>query len=533
MVALVLVPVLLGVGLYKLPPAAARVLALVGQLGLGGGAVALLARTARDGEVVEVLGGTQRLLHLSLRADAVAATFVLLSVVLFAAAIVFVMGERYASTTLLLLLLALQGMTVGIFLVDDVFTLFVLFEVATLVGILLVMFRAERRSVYDGLYYLTVQIVAMLFFLFGVAYLYRTFGVLDVSEIGRLVTAGVDPRALVLPFAFLLTGLALKAGLFPLFSYVPRSYGNPGAPTVVLMLMSGVLVTGAMFWAARLVDLVVPVLDLRGFLVAVGLSTGVAGAVKALAQQDVRLVLAYSTVSQAGLVLIGLAAGTATATGGGLLHLVNHALLKSVLFLAAGVVVRAYGTADLAQLRGVGRRLPWVAGASIVAVLGMVGAPLTGAAASKDLILLGSSGWVEVAAWVVNAGTMLVFLKYGAMFLGSPATPATAPRRGVDRTQRAVVLSLTAVALAAGVLAPQLSELMLGPDVVATVGLSVTKVGAFVLLAAGAYLLRRAALPFGRQVRGALQTSLSLPQSVVALTAFFGVTALAGTLAVR
>ncbi|QAY70973.1 complex I subunit 5 family protein [Xylanimonas protaetiae] len=533
MVALVLAPVLLGVALYKLPLAAARVLALLGQAGLGAATVALLARTARDGELVDVLGGTQRLLHVTLRADAAALTFVLLSVVLFSAAIVYVLGERYASTTLLLLLLALQGLTAGLFLADDIFTLFVLFEVATLVGILLVMFRVERRSVYDGLFYLTIQIVAMLFFLFGVAYLYRAFGVLDVTEIGRLVATGADPHALVLPFAFLLTGLALKAGFFPLFSYVPRAYGNPGAPTVVLMLMSGVLATGAMFWVARLVAVFVPALDLRGFLVALGLLTGVAGAVKALAQQDVRLILAYSTVSQAGLVTIGLAAGTATATGGGLLHLVNHALLKSVLFLAAGVVVRTYGTAKLAELRGVARRLPWVAGASMVAVLGMVGAPLTGAAASKDLILLGATGWAEVAAWVVNAGTMLVFLKYGAMFFGTPATPAAAPRRGVDPTQRVVVLALTAVALAAGVLAPQLSTLMLGPDVVAAVGVSATKVGVFALLAVGAYLLRRATLPYARQARGLLLTSLSLPQSVVALTVFFGVTALAGTVAVR
>lgn len=439
MVALVLAPVLLGVALYKLPPAVARVLALLGQAVLGVMTVALLTRTAQEGERFEVVGGSDPLVNITLRADGTALTFVLLTVVLFTAALVYVVGERYADPKLLLLLLALQGMSTGIFLADDIFTLFVLFEVATLVGVVLVMFRVERRSLYDGLYYLTIQIIAMLFFLFGIAYLYRTFGVLGVTEVGNLVASGgIDPHAVVLPFAFLLTGMALKAGLFPLFSYVPRSYGNPGAPTVVLMLLSGVLVKGALFWVARLVAVFGPALDLGGFLVAVGLVTGVAGAIKALAQTDVRLLLAYSTVSQAGLITIGLAAGTAASSGGGLLHMVNHALLKSVLFLAAGMIVRAYGTAHLAELRGVARRMPWVAGASVLAVLGMVGAPLTGAGASKDLIVYGATGWAEVAAWVVNAATMLVFVKYAAMFFGTPATPANAPRRGVDATQRVV-----------------------------------------------------------------------------------------------
>jgi multicomponent Na+:H+ antiporter subunit D len=528
MVALVLAPLVLGVLLYKLPAPAARTLAVAGQVGLGAWTVVLLSHAAAAGTTFQVLGGGDRTVYIALRGGQSALTLVLLTIVLSTAALVYVLGEAYADGKMLLLILALQGLTSGILLIDDVFTLFVLFEVATLAVIVLVMFRTDRRSIYDGLYYLTIQIVAMLFFLFGIAYLYRAFGVLNVTAIGDAIAAGVDPHALVLPFAFLLTGLGLKAGLFPLFSFVPRAYGNPGSPTVALMIMSGILVNAPLFWIARFVTLFSPALDLRGFLVVVGLITGVTGAVMALATADLRLVLAYSTVAQAGLITIGLAAGTTAAADGALLHLLNHALLKSLLFLCAGMIVREYGTGNLAAIRGAARRLPRVTAASLVAILGMVGAPLTGGAASKGLILDGTDGWTSVAVWVVNAGTMLVFLRYSAMFFGRTARPASPSRPRVDATQRVVVISLAVLALASGAAAPALASLLLGPGAVVPTVAGTAKVGGFLLLAVGAALVRRATLPFARRVRGPLLVPLSLPQSVAALCVFFGATALAG-----
>ncbi|WP_425953719.1 complex I subunit 5 family protein [Xylanimonas sp. McL0601] len=531
MVALVLVPVVLGVALYRLPLRAAQVLALAGQGWVAWRAVSLLTRSTRDGMFAEVLGGSDHLLYISLRGERTALTFVLLTVLLFTAALVWTLRSSYADNKLLLLLLVLQGLSAGIFLTDDVFNLFVLFEVATLTAVLLVMFKKDRRNTYDGLYYLVVQIVAMLFFLFGVAYLYRTFGVLSVTEIGLMVQQGVDGRALVLPFAFMLTGIALKAGLFPLFSYVPRSYGNPGAPTVMLVLMSGVLVKGALFWLARLIDVFAPALDLGVFLVVVGLVTGVAGAAKALAQTDVRLLLAYSTVSQAGLITIALATGSAASSGGAVLHMVNHALLKTVLFLTAAMIVRRYGTARLAELRGVARRMPLVAVVSAVAVLGMVGAPFTGGGASKDLILAGAGGtWAAVAIWVVNAGTMLVFVKYAAMFFGTPEREPV--RDGAHANKTGVVVALALVCVAAGVLAPQLAYVLVGDAVAVPAGTTLAKVAAFALLLAGALLAHRFATPAARRLRGPLEQTLSLPQACLALTVFFGAAALFGTLAV-
>ncbi len=544
MVGLVLAPIVLGVALYKLPPTIAKVLALLGQGWFAFSAVDLLLRAHREGSFIEVLGGHDATLYVSLRGDSASLGLVVLTVALFMASLLYVFRASYASGKLLLLLLTLQGLTTGIFVVDDIFTLFVMFEVATLVTILLVMFHKGRRNTYDGLYYLLVQLVAMTFFLFGVAYLYRIFGVLSVSQIGEMVTAGaangtLDGRALVLPFAMMLTGIGLKAGLFPTFSYVPRSYGNPGAPAVVLLLMSGVLVKGALFWVLRLVTVFSPALDTTAFLVVVGLLTGVGGAAKALAQKDLRLVLAYSTVAQAGLITLGIAAGSATAEAGAVLHLTNHALLKSILFLTAAMIVRRYGTANLSEIRGVARQMPVVAVVTILAMLGMVGMPFTGGAVSKDLLLAGADGWVTAAMWVVNTGTFFAMVKYGRMLAGDSNAPAITVDPNADVAddaarvggwQLGAVLGLTALTLGIAVFGTEVLDVLAGIEYTVPAWPGLDKVASFVGLLAVALLAHRFATTPARRLRGPLTGSLSLPQAAIAVTVFFVAAAVFGTL---
>jgi len=531
MVGLVLAPIVLGVALYKLPPAIMKVLALLGQGWFAWTAVDLLLRARREGSFIEVLGGSDATLYVTLRGDATSLGLVILTITLFVAALLYVLRTDYLNGRLVLLLFVLQGLTSGIFVVDDIFTLFVMFEVATLVVIMLVMFHKGRRNTYDGLYYLVVQLVAMTFFLFGVAYLYRIFGVLSVSQVAELIAAGgVDGRALVLPFAMMLTGVGLKAGLFPTFSYVPRSYGNPGAPAIVLLLMSGVLVKGALFWIARLVQAFAPALDVTAFLVVIGLLTGVGGVAKALATTDLRLLLAYSTVAQAGLITLGLAAGTDTAHAGAILHLTNHALLKSILFLTAAMIVRRYGTTSVAGVRGVARQMPLVAVVTILAMLGMVGMPFTGGAVSKDLMMAGADGWVTAAMWVVNTGTFFVMVRYGRVLVGTPAEPLADADRATRPWQLGAVLGLTAATLAIGAFGTGVLDVLVGVDDVVPAWPGVDKVAGFFGLLAAALLAHRFATTPARRLRGPLTGALSLPQACLALTVFFVAAALFGTL---
>ena len=525
MVWLVLAPVILGVAIYKLPPVAARTLALAGQAVLGFLAVGAWLHAGYE-PTFEVLGGDDALLYVTLRTDSISLTLVTLTLLLFAAAVVYVLRASYADNKLLLLLLVLQGLSSGIFIADDVFTLFVLFEVASLVAVLTVMYRKNRRNTYDGLYYLVVQLVAMMFFLFGVAYLYRSFGVLSVTQITEVIAAGVDGRVLVLPFALMLTGVGLKAGLFPLFSYVPHSYGNPGAPSPMLWIMSCVLVKGALFWVYRLLDMFAPAFDARIFLAVVGIITGLLGAAIALAQEDIRLVLAFSTVSQSGLIVLGFAAGSTTATAGALLHLVTHALAKAVLFLIAARMIRWYGTARLGEIRGVGRRMPFVATLAALAMLNMVGAPFTGGAVSKDMMLLGATGWIEAAMWAVNIGTILVMVRLGLVMFGTSDAPTrfAAWRRLPDRFAIGVIF--TAVSATIAIFATDAVDLITGYYLEIQFWPGAVKVATFIAMLTGALLAHslaayRVSANALERLRGPLNIALSLPQAALMLTVFF------------
>jgi multicomponent Na+:H+ antiporter subunit D len=548
MVWLVLAPIVLGVSIYYLPQTVAKAASLAGQVAIAGLAVWTLLPAWTSGDAPsQVLGGTNPLLYISLRGDAISLSLVVLTSVLFLAATLSMLREEFMSSKLLLLLGCFQGLTNGIFLTDDIFNLFVLFEVSTIVGILLLLFRKKVRSFYDGLYYLTIQIVAMMFFLFGVAYLYRSFGVLTVSAVADMVASGaVSGIALVLTISFMLAGLGLKAGFFPLFSWVPRVYGNPGAPVAVLALMSGLFIKGSVFWVARLVHAFAPAVDLRGFLTVIAVVTALAAAGKALVVRDLRISLAFSTIAQVGLITVGiLAVGDdgGRSMQGASLHLFHHALVKTILFLTAGLIVSRYGTGKIAEIRGVARRQPAVAAMTVIAAFGMIGLPFTAGGASKYLIESGLTGWPSVALYAVNIGTVLVMVRYCSMLFGKPVTSMhdgalgdnaqaraavdTQPMRGYRLTAvTAGVLTIAVVVLGA-LAAPVTAALTGAPvsiDPVALLG----KLPTLAIMVGAAIVVYRLLHVKARAAVGPREYSLSLPNASLALTVFFAVTVLVG-----
>ena len=415
MVLLVLAPLLLGVVAYRLPLAWAKGALVLGQVVALAYTGYLFAPVAGgQSQVVDSLGGFFPYLYIELRGTSFSLGLVLMTGVLFLATSAWVV--THASNKLILLLLALQGLCNGIFLTDDIFNLFVILEVVTIVLVLLNVFHRERRSIYDALYYLIIQLVGMTFFLLGVAYVYRAFGQLSMNWIEIAGAAGMaDPTALAVAFALILTGLALKVGLFPLFSYVPRFYGNPGAPVVVLLLSSALISTAAIYWIGRVYYAFGwhavgshALSGARALLVALGLLTAVGGAAKALAQRNILLVLAFSTVSQSGLALLALANHPA----GFLSHLFTHAVAKALLFLGALLLVERYGTTDVRELRAVVFREPLAALALLVGGLSLIGVPLTAGSTSKYLIMeVGTSGLDQALVWVVTVGTVLIIAK--------------------------------------------------------------------------------------------------------------------------
>gem|GEM_PF-1362348 len=536
MLALVLVPIFLGVIGYYLPRTIATMLMLIGQGFLIAWGWQLYQQARATGPFYEGLGG-DRPLYISFRGEQTALALVLLTILLSTAALIYSLNEPYFSTRLLLLMLILEGLSIGILLTDDIFNLFVLIEVSSLVGVLLTMYRQGLRSAYSGLYYMTVQVVAMMFFLFGVAYLYQIYGVLSMSDI--IAAAGsTEPRALLLPLAFLLTGLAVKVGFFPLFSYVPHAYGNPGAPVAVLAMLSAVVVSGSVYWLARFLETFATPESLKPFVGVVGLCTVIAGAIKALGALDIRVFLAYSTVSQMGLIALGLVAGDVSQQAA-IFHIATHAVAKALLFLAAGVILDAYGTARINQIRGALRRCPLAGAGIILALLSLAGLPFTAGGVSKYWLTYNTANpWLTAAMWISTGLSVLISLRF-AMILVGPAA-ATLPvgrwRGGKD----AVVLALTLALLALGIFGNQLM-----PGVVhysGAIALSSAIEKGLITLAIGA-----AAVPILRLLLREPNTSqgvalrrlayrvtrdgaLSLPDAILVMTGFFVAALVSGLL---
>ncbi|MCL1800872.1 MAG: hypothetical protein FWG25_05870 [Promicromonosporaceae bacterium] len=536
MVLLVIGPLLLGVLAYRLPVTIAKGALIGGQvlvLGAIGYFLWQVGGAGRSDVLVESLGGAGRALYIELLGNGTTLSLVALTGVLFLAGGIFTLP--FADNKLILLLLVLQGLANGLFLTDDIFNLFVILEVTTLVLVLLNVFRREVRSVYDALYYLIVQIAGMAFFLLGAAFVYRGTGVLSMSLITEVTGSGsVSGQSLVIAYSMMLAGLALKVGLFPLFSYVPRFYGNPGAPIVVLMLSSAVISTAVLYWIARITwaigydDFTGPILLLLGII------TALAGAAKALANADIRLVLAFSTVSQAGLALIGLSGGIPGWAPGFTAHLFTHAVAKALLFLGAAYLAERYGTTDLRELKPLIWQHPPVAVALVVGAISLIGLPLTAGGVSKYWIMgYGASPVAVVGAWAVTLGTSLIMAHLLIPARGAVVSPEFADFGPNPLADGVVLLGLALLVFVIGFFGAGFFTVPVGYMSSIGAGAQLVKAGQVGAVMVGAWALNRwwprTWLP---RVRQGLAGSLSLPDACLALACFFALILALGLLPV-
>ncbi|MFW5684165.1 MAG: complex I subunit 5 family protein [Spirochaetota bacterium] len=414
----------------------------------------LTVRTA--GGVETVLGGWSQGIGIALRADAISAPLVALTGWFFLLLLVFNLNKRYMDRLFQFLLGTLQGLLIGILLAGDLFNMYVLLELSTLVIAILIMYKRNKQAIYNGMIYITVNLAGMSFMLLGVGFVYRTFGTLDLAQIAELAKQVSNPRVLILPYALVITAISVKAALFLLFGWLPPAHGAPSAPSVVSAVLSGLQVKAGVFLFIRYQAALGSVLPTREFFLIVGFLTAVSGFLLAIAQRDIKLILAYHTVSQIGLIMVGLNVGTDHAWWGAIYHIINHAFFKALLFLCAGLLIHVYGTRDVYRIRGVMRRMPLIGVATLAGVLGITGAPYFNGSVSKYLI---QSGWKvpvgEAAIHLINLGTAVSFVKYSTMLFGRPQTDAQSPASaaqipGPDAHSRQPDLFTSTIALVMG-----------------------------------------------------------------------------------
>lgn len=450
---IILFPILTSTICYLIPIKVSKYLSLVVQILMVGFAFHIFLEVKQNGLFIQNIGEWPDYIGIALRADPLAAVMTLLTTFIFLIMGIFQLKSEYVNRLFLFLFLALEGLIVGIFLSNDLFNIFVLVEVATVVVSILIMFKRDSQAIYDGILYLLVNVVSMSFFLLGLGILYKSVGVIDFYGVEEAVKNLKSPGSLILPYGFIITSVSLKAALMPLFSWLPKAHGTPSAPSTVSAILSGLYVKTGVYLFLRVQNMFSSQIDTQDIFLIMGFLTAVIGFVLAIAQKDIKLILAYSTVSQIGLIMMGINMESQQAKSAGMYHIINHALFKSTLFLTAGMISEGYKTRNIHEIKGVFKRMPMVSIATILAVMGIIGAPFFNGSISKYWIAYGAKeSWAEYGIMFVNLGTLLCFIRYSVMFTGE----CEGKKVHTDFIQRAVVFIMGILCFLGGVFGEQI-----------------------------------------------------------------------------
>jgi multicomponent Na+:H+ antiporter subunit D len=358
-----------------------------------------------------------------------------------------------------LLLINLGGM-IGFVVTADLFNLFVFMELVAVSSYALIAVGGGRTAALAAFKYLMAGAVSSALILFCIGVLYALTGSLNMNDIAvRLAT--VEARGpVLLALAGMTAGFLVKAGLFPVHVWLPDAHAI--APSPINAVSSALVVKLGIIGLLRIFPLfdsteVVSLALLYEALAWLGAISIVAGAFLALFQQDIKLMLAYSTISNIGYIVLGLGlAGELAVTGAGI-HVLNHALIKAALFLAAGAMIHQSGYRTLHDLRGIGRAMPWTTLALLVGALAIVGLPPTAGFLGKWYIALGAleAGRPGFAV-VVLAGALLVFIYVGRMlnafYFRAPSHQEMLAVREAPASMLGPVLVLAALCVLAGLL---------------------------------------------------------------------------------
>ncbi|MCX6559808.1 MAG: NADH-quinone oxidoreductase subunit M [Candidatus Aminicenantes bacterium] len=286
-----------------------------------------------------------------------------------------------------LLLMMIVGMN-GLVLVTDLFQIYIFMEVAAVASYALVAFGREHAELEAAFKYLMLSVVASAAVLLAIALLFGLTGSLSFAAVGEGLRRLDDKIAAGIASALFLLGFGLKAALVPFHAWLPDAH--PSAPAPISAILSGLLIKVSGVYAMTRVFFHVFGLTpaLSEVLMWLGAVSIVVAALLALAQKDMKRMLAYSSISQVGYVVLGLGIGTPLGIAGGLFHLLNHAVAKSLLFLNSGSVQQATGTRDLDEMGGLAKRMPITATTNLIGSLSISGVPPLGGFWSKLLIIM-------------------------------------------------------------------------------------------------------------------------------------------------
>ena len=352
-------------------------------------------------------------------------------------------------------LLCLTGM-LGIAITGDVFNVFVFLEIASLsTYVLVALGRPGPAALLAAFRYLVLGSMGATFFLIGIGLLYMMTGTLNMADLSVRLEDVSHTRTVAAGVGFVVLGIGLKAAVFPLHGWLPAAYAH--APSSAASFLAGTSTKVSIYVLVRFlfdvagVDLAFERLGIGVLLMPLAIAAVLIASAVATFQDSVKRLLAWSSIAQIGYMVLGLGLGTAGGIAASVLHLFNHALMKVALFLALGNLVYRVGSDALANLAGLGRRMPWTMGAFLVAAMSLVGVPLTAGFVSKWYLLraaLDDGLWLIAVVIVVSSLMAAVYMwrVVNAAFF-TEARPGTIQQRASE-VHWTMVAPVVALALA-------------------------------------------------------------------------------------
>ncbi len=377
--------------------------------------------------------------------------------------------EKYGRKDLfyVLFMLMLAGIY-GVVLSGDLIVMFIFLEMAALSAYALVAFGLESQPLEASFKYFIMGEAASAFILIAIGLVHAAAGTFDLAEAAlRLQMTAPFIKAVAL--GLFLTGFGMKSALFPLHAWLPDAH--TAAPSPISAMLSGVLIKALGIYAIVrvLFNVFGMTSQISSILMILGIISILVGVLLALGQWDFKRLLAYHSVSQIGYIALGVGLATPLGIMGGLYHLFNHAIFKSLLFLNAGSVESQIGTRDLKEMGGLSRKMPVTSATSLVASLSIAGIPPFNGFWSKLFIILAcvQAGkiWLALFAVIGSILTLASFLKVQRYAFFGQAKETLSEIKESPVPMTIAMVSLALICLAIGLLSPFVINYLINPAV--------------------------------------------------------------------